>query len=159
MRHSQQNSSIKQLVGYLAIPHELLHVAGYRLAGQRCRYQWGELYVVPVGPMKLGARLMGILFPFAVFSLLFLMCAGLSGLAYAQSLRSSIYDGFTFWLIMGHITGLYACTAIGDLRQAYLLIVNKPWYSWTPFDIFYWPFVDWSEVRKRVLQEKHDQES
>jgi hypothetical protein len=28
--------------GYLLIPHELLHIVGYRLVGKRCLYHWGD---------------------------------------------------------------------------------------------------------------------
>ena len=31
--------------GYLLIPHELLHVAAYRLIGRRCSYRLGDSYV------------------------------------------------------------------------------------------------------------------
>ena len=38
------------------------------------------------------------------------------------------------WGVLCLIVGGYACTAVGDLRQAYRLIINKPKDSQTPFD-------------------------
>jgi hypothetical protein len=142
---------LTRLNGYLLIPHELLHVLGYRLVGQVCRYGWGEAHVTPIGSMTRFERLVGTLFPFAVFVLAFVFCAILSGLAYLQFIRfGEISTQFIFWTGLALITGIYAGTAITDLRRAYLLIFNKPWYARTPFDVFFWPLIDWEEVRQKI---------
>ncbi len=156
MKQTEHRSWLSRFGGYLAIPHELLHVAGYRLVGQRCEYHWGNSYITSGGQMTLGKQLVGTLFPFVVFAVTFLICGVLSGLAYGQALREGAFFWFFFWTALSLVTGSYAGTAAADLRRAYLLIFNKPWYSWTPFDIFYWPLVDWSEVRKEIAAKEKD---
>jgi len=74
----------------------------------------------------------------------------LAGLASEQVVRQGIYGAFLFWCGGCLIATFYLSTTIGDLRRAYLLIVEKPWYSWTPFDFLYWPVVDWEDIRKKV---------
>jgi hypothetical protein len=143
---------------YLAIPHELLHVAGYRLAGQQCHYQWGDSYVATPGSMQVYKRLIGLLFPFATFATLCLIFGILSGLAYPDAVQRSSYFWFIFWTGLALITGSYAGTAIDDLRKAYLLIFKKPWYAWPPFDLFFWPVIDWSELRKRESASQNEKQ-
>jgi hypothetical protein len=149
MPKPERTIRLGDLLGYFAIPHELLHLLGYRLVGRRCTYHWGQLYVTPLEAMPLRHRLVGLLLPAFVFGLIFLLCAVLSGLAYLQVQAEGGLAGFIFWLASGHIAALYLSTTVGDLRRAYLLIMGKPWQSWTPFDIFYWPFVDWAELRRQ----------
>lgn len=131
-----------KLEGYLAIPHELLHVAGYRLVGKQCLYRWGESYVTPIGPMTRRERLVGLLFPFVVSFIVFLLLTILSGLL------SIYYRGqgdMPLWVlglgILSPIIGAYSiCASFYDLRKAYLLILNKPLNSSTPFDLLLkWP--------------------
>jgi hypothetical protein len=57
---------------------------------------------------------------------------------------------FIACLVATRIMGIYTDSAVGDLRNVYLLIRGKPWYSWTPFDPLFWPVVDWDEIRARV---------
>ena len=150
MKQQQPQNQASRLEGYILIPHELLHVAGYRLVGNRCNYQWGHSSVTPSRPMTRWQDLVGTLFPFLTFGLMFLTSGVLAGLAYGQALRQGSFFGFIFWTGFAFIMGLYASTAIGDLRHAYLSLTNKPWYSWTPFDFLYWPMLDWEKVRKKV---------
>jgi hypothetical protein len=96
MKRAEYKNRVWRPSEYLAIPHELLHVIGYRLAGQQCQYQWGNFYVTPLGPMPLRAQLVGVLFPFVVFSALCFVFGILSGLAYSQALR----NGSFFWFIL-----------------------------------------------------------
>jgi hypothetical protein len=49
--------------GYLLIPHELLHVAAYRLIGKPCRYVWGRTWVRGLVPLSRRERLFVLLFP------------------------------------------------------------------------------------------------
>jgi uncharacterized protein (DUF3820 family) len=139
---------------YLALPHEFLHIVGYRLVGKQCVYRWGDAHVTPLGPMTLWERLVGILLPFVVFSTLCLVSGVLSGLAYRYQLRDGSLGWFILLVGLALVFGSYAGTAIGDLRKAYLLLFDKPWHSWTPFDIFFWPVVNWTEVRKNVATKK-----
>ena len=45
--HCDYNAAMLwKLDGYLAIPHELMHVVAYRMIGKRCAYQLGE-HAVP----------------------------------------------------------------------------------------------------------------
>lgn len=156
MKQAKNRSALSRFGGYLSIPHELLHVVGYRLVGKQCSYQWGDFRVTPLGSMTLWERLVGLLFPFGVFSIFCFVSGILSGLAYSYGLREGSFIWFIFLTGVALISGSYAGTAIGDLRKAYLLILNKPWHSWTPFDIFFWPVVDWSEVRKKIATEEQD---
>jgi hypothetical protein len=158
MKSTKYQGGPTQFVRYLALPHELLHLVGYRLVGKQCVYRWGDAHVTPLGPMTRWARLVGLLFPFAVSSGLCLLTGVLSGWAY----RYQLQDGSILWFILlvalTLVFGSYAGTAIADLRKAYLLLLDKPWHSWTPLDIFFWPVVDWSEVRKNVTsKEKSDE--
>ena len=57
-------------------------------------------------------------------------------------------------LVSSFVMGVYTGTAIPDFRNAYLLIIDKPWHSQTPFDIFFWPIIDWEEIRKKVSTAK-----
>lgn len=152
--HSQTWS--RRLGGYLLIPHELLHILGFRLVGKRCAYRWRQSHVTPLEPMSRWQLLVGRLFPFIVFTLLFIICTVLAGRAYQEVQQGSSI----FWFLMGlglmQILALHAGTTLVDLRNAYLLIVNKPWYSKTPLDLFFWPVVDWNEIRNKVpLEDKN----
>ncbi len=140
------------LEGYLLIPHELLHVIGFRLVGQRCAYRWGNPFVTPIGPMNRAERLVGMLFPFVIFFILVTAFAIFAGLTAGQAVREGIWGRLLFWLTLTLTAGLYLGTTIGDLRRAYLLIFDKPWYSWTPFDFFFWPLVNWNEVREKAAK-------
>lgn len=159
MKQPENEKQKISLIGYFAIPHELLHVAGYRLVGYRCDYRWGQTHVTPRGPMALRERLIGGLLPFSVFMTVFLGCTALSGLAYHQFLHDQATFDLIFWTGLALLFGVYVGTTVDDLRQSYLLILDKPWPSWTPFDIFYWPVIDWAEVRKEAGKKRHDQQS
>ncbi len=142
--------------GYLAIPHELLHVVGYKLVGCSCQYRWGDFHVKPQSEMNISRRLVGLLFPFVIFSTICLATSILSGFAYRYGLEQNSFICFVILTTLALISGGYAGTAVGDLRQAYLLISGKAWYSWTPFDIFFWPVLNWSEVREKLDAEQQD---
>lgn len=144
------------LGGYLAMPHELLHIAGYKLVGRSCQYRWGDFHVKPQGEMTISQRLVGLLFPFIMFSLVCFVTSVLSGFAYRYGLDHGYFLWFIILTIVALMSGAYAGTAIGDLRQAYLLITGKALYSWTPFDIFFWPVVNWSEVRGKLTAEQQN---
>ena len=150
MKLTKHQNWPSRLGGYLLIPHEFLHLIGFRLVGKQCQYEWGRSYVTPIEPMTRRERIVSMLFPFSVFAFVFIICAILSGLAYGQAMRDASFFWFILWMGAALVMGFYAGTAITDLRQAYLLIFDKPWYGWTPFDIFFWPIVDWEEIREKV---------
>lgn len=123
--------------GWLLIPHELLHLAGYSLVGKRCRYRMGDDSVAPVGPLTPRERLVGLLFPFAAC-----LVAGLVLLALAVGVyvRQNSQTALALWLALpATLLLIYAGVSLGDLRQVYLLL-----FGWdrqqTPFDWLFWPF-------------------
>lgn len=156
MKQVETQSWGARLAGYLLIPHEILHVLGYRLMGRRCVYRWGDSQVIPPKTVTRPERLVGMLFPFAIFSLLTIGCGVCSTLAYRYFLQGGTLIWFVGWTTGALIAGAYAGTTVIDLRQAYLLIFDKPWYSWTPFDLFFWPAIDWNDVRRKVASGELD---
>lgn len=52
--------------GYLAVPHELLHLLAYRLIGKRCRYRLGDYYVHALEPRSFRERLFVLVFPLLI---------------------------------------------------------------------------------------------
>jgi hypothetical protein len=126
---------ITRIEGYLLIPHELLHIVGYRLVGKQCRYRWGDCFVTPIGSMTQKEELVGLLFPFVVCLTLWLILLPLP--------LAALFVGGVGWAItlsvIFSIPLTYAFTAIGDLRRAYLIITDKPHSSKTPFDFIFWP--------------------
>lgn len=144
------SSWFSHVEGYILIPHELLHVVGYRLVGQRCDYQWGQPYVTPIGLIPRWKRLVGMLFPFTVFFILVVVLAFLAAFAAKAAVQEGLFFWFTVWLGLIYITSLYIGTTLGDLRRAYLLVTNKPWHSWTPFDFFFLPVISWDDIRREA---------
>ena len=136
------------LEGYLLIPHELLHLLGFWLVGARCEYRWGWPYVRPLEPLSRRQRLVGRLFPFVSFTLLVLICALLVPLVYIYALRGGSWLWVIVCLALLQVAILYAGTTLVDVRNAYLLLRNKPWSSRTPFDFFLWPFFDRDEAAR-----------
>jgi hypothetical protein len=82
----------------------------------------------------------------------------LAGFASKEFVQEAKPFWFIFWLGLTYIAGFYATSAMGDLRIAYLIIKDKPWYAWTPFDVFYPPLVDWNEIRRKVAEGEIDAE-
>lgn len=62
----REGDSTSTIEGYLLIPHELLHVAAYRLIAKPCAYQWGQRSVRRLAPLTRRERLFVLLFPLAV---------------------------------------------------------------------------------------------
>lgn len=54
--------------GYLAVPHELLHLLAYRLIGKRCRYRLGDHFVQPLETRSWKERLFVLVFPLLIIS-------------------------------------------------------------------------------------------
>jgi len=140
--------------GYILIPHEILHVLGYYLVGQTCAYQWGQPYVTPKRPMPLWRDLVGMLFPAGVFLGAMTVFGILAGFGLEEFIVTGQIAALLLWLSLTFIAGFYFCTTLGDLRNAYLRCLGKPWYNWTPFDIFFAPFVDWDKVRAEAKKKE-----
>jgi hypothetical protein len=134
--HERRNW-LTQLEGYLLIPHELLHLVGYKLVGKRCHYHWGNSYVTPIDPMTRNEKLVGLLFPLAACLMAWLLLFPLPFVA--------LFIAGPTWAIiltlLPVIPFAYAFTAIGDLRRAYLLIYDYSPRQKTPFDFFFWPIL------------------
>lgn len=64
---------LNQLISYLYVPYQLLQVVGYRLVGQRCKYEWGKSSVKPIEAMTTKQQLVGLLFPVLVFWLFLIL--------------------------------------------------------------------------------------
>jgi len=135
---------LRQLEGLLLIPHELLHIVGYRLVGKRCIYRWGDPCVTLAGPATRNERLIGVLFPFAV-------CMAAWFILLPAPFFALFTGGITWAIILTAVSVtpfFYAFTSIGDLRQAYLLIYEKKPRDKTPFDFLFWPIL--TDDPKRV---------
>jgi hypothetical protein len=99
-----------------------------------------------------------MLFPFLVFFTIAIIFALLAGFAAETAARDGAFFWFGFWLMLTYISAIYIGTTLGDLRRAYLLLFNKPWYDWTPFDIFFQPLIDWNDIRRKVAAGELDAE-
>ena len=66
-----------KLDGYLAVPHELMHVVAYRMIGKRCAYHFGDHAVTALEDRTLGQRLFCLLFPLLINGLAVLLLAGI----------------------------------------------------------------------------------
>lgn len=121
---------LRKSIGYFFLPHELLHVAGYRLVGKNCRYHPGDWSVKPEPGLTRKQRLVGLLFPVVICTL-----AGAQFL-FVGMLAIRLYLGaiVPLWVLLAGLPctllGVWAllnATASGsDLIHAYYLIRNKP---------------------------------
>ncbi len=117
--------------GYLAIPHELLHVFAYRLIGKKCHYRLGDHFVHPLEPRSLKERLFVLLFPLFVIAGTGLSLMVLWALTYvvnrypphplayflsAPAWHKSLWG---IWVILI----LYAGSCVGDVQMAFKLCV------------------------------------
>ena len=48
LQRLNESQRLNQLVSYLYLPYQLLQIAGYRLVGRQCEYQWGTYRPEPV---------------------------------------------------------------------------------------------------------------
>jgi len=74
-----------KLDGYLAVPHELMHVVAYRLIGKRYAYRLGEHAVTALEERTLGQRLFCLLFPLLINSLAVLLLAAIWIVTYGSA--------------------------------------------------------------------------
>lgn len=101
---------------YLYMIYQSLQIAGYRLVGARCKYEWGRTRVVPVKPVTRRQRLVGLLFPTVVFAIIILIeyIVGLVFLVASPSL------GLLFLLsvLIGGSLSPFIFPIIFDIRRA-----------------------------------------
>jgi len=122
---------MKRYIGIFLIPHELLHVLGYKLIGKPYAYEWGNHQVISLSQRTRQERLLIALLPFCVFF-------GL-GLFF-----HSLWIGATLWAViqwhlnplqflwaatwplvcmgLGTLLVLYSGTAHADLSNIYYLL-------------------------------------
>ncbi len=110
------------MLNWLLVPHELLHVVGYRLVGRRCVYRWGDDHVSVLG----SPHWFGRLFPFGVSLALWLITLILTGVAYAAALQAHVFpsDHWTaealptvFWGVCSVITGIHVGLSYYDVQK------------------------------------------
>ncbi|MDM8520202.1 hypothetical protein QUF64_09150 [Anaerolineales bacterium HSG6] len=123
---------LNKLKGYYLIPHELLHVWGYRIIGKPCHYEWGACRVIPLAHRTRNERLFIGLLPLAVswgigFTFHFLWL--LSVIFWIQiPIERYLIDGPTWHLIfvlLGSVFVIYGGTAHADLINAYYLLFGE----------------------------------
>lgn len=119
--------------GYLAIPHELLHVLAYRLIGKRCAYRFGDHTVKALEPRTFGQRIFCLLLPLVINGLAVFLLLGVWLIIYiwagypanpfayfciAPLWHRSLFFGWVFLLT-------YAATAILDVILVVRLLLEK----------------------------------
>jgi len=122
-----------KLDGYLAVPHELMHVVAYRMIGKRCAYRLGDHTVKPLEDRTLKQRLFCLLFPLLINGLAVLLLAGAWAVIYA--LARYPLDPFAYFaaaptwhraMFFGWVFLLtYAGTCLWDVLIASRLIAQK----------------------------------
>jgi hypothetical protein len=122
-----------KLDGYLAIPHELLHVLAYRLIGKRYAYRFGDHTVRALDPRTFGQRMFCLLFPLLINGIAVLLLLGAWLASYlwagyptnpfvyfriAPVWHRALFFGWVFLLT-------YAATATFDVLLAVRLLLEK----------------------------------
>jgi hypothetical protein len=119
--------------GYLAIPHELLHVLAYRLIGKPCYYRIGDHYVRSLEPRSFGERLFVLLFPLFVTggTAMILLClwAVIYVLVRYPPKPTDYFRVAPVWhqflLIVATILMLYSGSSVIDIMTAAHLLLQK----------------------------------
>jgi hypothetical protein len=119
--------------GYLAIPHELLHVLAYRLIGKRCRYRLGEHFVHALEKRSFKERLFVLLFPLLVIGGTGLSLMLLWAVTYVANQfppHPLLYFGAapawhkSLWAVAVLLL-LYAGSCVGDVQLAIRLLLQE----------------------------------
>jgi hypothetical protein len=126
-------SLLWKLDGCLVIPHELLHVAAYRLIGKRCSYQLGDHGVNSLEERTLRERLFCLLFPFLVNSLVVFLLVSVWFVTYIMARYPlnplEYFQAAPLWhrlLFLGWFGAMnYAGTCLWDVIFAGRLLMEK----------------------------------
>ncbi len=122
-----------RIEGWILVPHELLHVAAYRLIGKPCRYQLGDVMVQGSEPKTWREQLLVLLFPLTVMlALLLLTTASWFGwylhseysanpLVYFRT--APMWHQLLWWFSLG--LACYASTCALDVRAALQLLIQQ----------------------------------
>ena len=119
---------LDRLEGILLIPHELLHVAAYRLIGKGCQYRLGAPFVQRAASINRAERLFVLLFPTAiagVAAVVFFLLWAFTALALAA--KDPIYplQAPAWHVVIGvsfAVASVYAASGTGDVVTAVRLL-------------------------------------
>ncbi len=75
-------ATLQKMDGYIAVPHELMHVVAYRLIGKQCAYRLGDRAVIAPTTCTLRERIFCLLFPLLVNGLATIGLLGLWVMTY-----------------------------------------------------------------------------
>jgi energy-coupling factor transporter transmembrane protein EcfT len=124
---------IWRIDGYLAIPHELLHVLAYRIIGKKCHYEFGGHAVHTLESRTLRETLIVLLFPLIaiVGAGLFLMLLWFATYLFIRYPINplSYFQVAPFWhkalLVLWIMLLLYAGSSFNDIRASIQLLSQK----------------------------------
>jgi hypothetical protein len=119
--------------GYLAIPHELLHLLAYRLIGKRCRYHLGDHFVHALETRSLKERLFVLVFPLLVIGTTGLSLMVLWAVTYVMNQYPPhplvYFDAAPIWhkslWVISVILLLYAGSCVGDIQLVIRLLLQQ----------------------------------
>jgi Putative zincin peptidase len=124
---------IQKFDGYLAVPHELLHVLAYRIVGKKYRYQLGSHFVQSLETRSLGEKLFILLFPLIIIAglglglmMLWMILYILSGYPANPILYFRIAPLWhkLLW-VCSVILLLYSGSTFNDVRASFQLLSQK----------------------------------
>jgi hypothetical protein len=122
---------LDRLEGWLAVPHELLHVAAYRLLGKRCRYTPGSPSVSRAEPLTVQERLFVLLLPTLVSgSICVIFIVGWTLSAFTLAKADPLYPQQMPWwhvglMVMFAVTFIYTSAGWADLLIAVDLLRGR----------------------------------
>lgn len=143
---------IWKIDGYLAIPHELLHVLAYRLIGKKCRYQIGQPFVEALEPRTFRQRIFVLLFPLFITGgagLIFILLWAATYLLIGYPPEPiNYFHAAPVWhqslLLISFILMLYSGSSLLDIVMTVQLLLQKlrqqpPHYAYKQEDERYSP--------------------
>lgn len=119
--------------GYLAVPHELLHLLAYRLIGKRCRYRLGDHFVHALETRSLKERLFVLVFPLLVIGTTGLSLMVLWAVTYVMNHYPphplTYFGAAPIWhkslWVISVILLLYAGSCVGDIQLVIRLLLQQ----------------------------------
>lgn len=127
---SMQNFDYWTIDGYVAVPHELLHVAAYKLLGKKFSYRFGDNVVKGLERESRRERLFVLLFPLFVTSSLGLLFSAAWVVTTIQfrfpTAPLDYHRVAPLWhqslFFIGVVAMFYAFSCMADLYKAYRLL-------------------------------------